>query len=262
MMPGPLADQAAAALAVLRDVLGDAIAAVWVYGSATDADGPRPDSDLDLFVLAERHVSPAERRAIVEGLTPISWRRERPDGWRPLEVTIVASDEVRPWRYPPRMELQFGEWLRESYQQGDYEPEERTNPDLAVIMRMVRERGEPLVGPEPGAALETVPHGDLVRATLDALPALLADLEDDTRNVLLTLARMWCTLATGELRTKDAAARWAAQRAPAAGRSLLERAVRLYLDGGWGSWDADRAAVLELAGWLAGRIREAAVRTA
>ena len=38
------------------------------------------------------------------------------------------------------------------------------------------------------------------------LPALLADLANDTRNVLLTLARIRTTVASGEIRSKDDAA--------------------------------------------------------
>ena len=40
----------------------------------------------------------AEKARVVEGLLPISGRETRPRTWRPLEVTIVAQPEVRPWR--------------------------------------------------------------------------------------------------------------------------------------------------------------------
>jgi len=45
--------------------------------------------------------------------------------------------------------------------------------------------------------------------------SLLDDLDGDTRNVVLTFARIWTTLATGEIRSKAAAADWAlAQLSP------------------------------------------------
>ena len=31
---------------------------------------------------------------------------------RAVEVTIVVHDDIIPWRYPAKRELQFGEWQR------------------------------------------------------------------------------------------------------------------------------------------------------
>ena len=42
----------------------------------------------------------------------------------------------------------------------------------------------------------------------------MADLEGDVRNVLLTLARVWFTLETGTIASKDVAADWAITRLP------------------------------------------------
>ena len=68
------------------------------------------------------------------------------------------------------------------------------------------------------------------RATpLDDRPSLRADLDSDTRNVLLTLVRMWFTVVTGEMAAKDAAASWAAEGLALASRSLVERARDGYL---------------------------------
>jgi hypothetical protein len=61
------------------------------------------------------------------------------------------------------------------------------------------------------------------------LPGLLEDLDGDTRNVVLTLARVWTTLATGGIRPKDAAADWALPRLPPHRRPVLEHAKQLYL---------------------------------
>jgi len=57
----------------------------------------------------------------------------------------------------------------------------------------------------------------------------MGDLEHDTRNVLLTLARVWTTLATDTIRSKDAAADWAAERLPSEHRAVLAHARAVYL---------------------------------
>ncbi len=100
-------------------------------------------------------------------------------------------------------------------------------PDLALLLTVARTGGRP---PHRAAArlIDPVPHADLVRASVAGLPELLGDLADDTRNVLLTLARVWATLATGEIMPKDAAADWALARLPAEHRPVLEHARELY----------------------------------
>jgi hypothetical protein len=57
----------------------------------------------------------------------------------------------------------------------------------------------------------------------------LPGLDTDTCNVVLTLARIWTTLATGAVRSKDAAADWALERLPEEHRTVLARARAIYL---------------------------------
>ena len=242
---------------MLNEALGSgSIIGVYLYGSAV-AGGLRPDSDVDLLAVASRRLGQAEKRRLVDGLLPISGRESRPRGWRPLEVTVVALPEMRPWRYPPRWELQYGEWLRQEFVAGELGPWPETNPDIGVLLTMVRANGRALVGPPPAELLDPVPHADLVRAMVDGVPQLIGDLEGDTRNVLLTLARIWCTLTTGQIVAKDEAAEWASARLPEERRPLLARARDLYLAGGYGQWD-DTVAVRALADHLVGEVRSAA----
>ena len=92
---------------------------------------------------------------------------------------------------------------------------------------------------------------------LDGVPSLMSDLADDTRNVLLTLARIWTTIATGEIRSKDEAADWVLSRLPEADRPTLARARDLYRTGGSGDpWD--EGAVRPLAERLVSEIIAAA----
>ena len=252
----PVEEQSAAAVEVIRRGRSEAeIVGLYLYGSAV-AGGLRPESDLDLFVVTDRRLAATEKVRIVEGLLPISGRKTRPPAWRPIDVTIVAQPEVGPWRYPSRMELQFGEWLRDALVSGAVEPEPAENPDLAVLITMVRQNSRALIGPAASEALDAVPRADLVRAMLDGVPSLMSDLADDTRNVVLTLARVWTTVATGEIRTKDEAADWVLSRLPEADRPTLARARDLYRAGGYGDpWDEE--VVRSLAERLASEITAA-----
>ncbi|WP_307529038.1 aminoglycoside adenylyltransferase family protein [Streptomyces umbrinus] len=217
-------------LRLVHDVLGAEVAGVCLHGSAV-LGGLRPDSDLDVFVVARRRMTDRERRNLLHGLLGISGRGARNgEPARPVELIVVAQGDVRPWRYPPRCEFLYGEWLREEFERGEV-PAPAVMPDLAPVITMVLLGDTPLFGPPPARLLDPVPHEDLRRATVAGVPELLAGLESDTRNVLLTLARVWMTLATGTVTSKDAAASWALDRLPARHRPVLARARSLYLGG-------------------------------
>ncbi len=222
-------DQADAALHALRAALAPGLlVAVYLYGSAVTG-GLRRDSDLDLFAVVDRRLTDAEKHAVVGGIVPLSRRDLRPPGWRPIELTIVVGDEVRPWRYPPRFDLQYGEWLRDDIADGRLPPSPDSSPDVALLVSMVRGDNRLLLGRPAADLLDPVPRADVVHAISDEIPHLLEDLASDTRNVLLTLSRMWTTVATGEVRSKDGAAAWALARLPAMHRPVLELAARAYL---------------------------------
>lgn len=218
--------QVTAVSTAVQDVLGQAIAGMYLFGSAL-VGGLRPASDLDLFVVVERPTTESERALLVRRLTPISSRLERPDTWRPVELTVVVGSEVRPWRHPARMEFQFGEWMRQELEAGAV-PGPRANADLAVLISMVRGSSRSLVGRPATELLAAVPVADLKNAMVAGVPDLLADVETDTTNVLLTLARIWRTLETGEFSSKDSAADWALSRMPIERRHSLEHARDVY----------------------------------
>lgn len=225
-------------------VLGPDVIGSCLHGSSV-LGGLRPASDLDVLVVSRRRMDEQQRRTLLGGLLPISGSRHEV---RPVELTVVVQSEVRPWRYPPTGDFLYGEWLRAEYEAGQV-PRPEPMPDLALLITMARAGNRPLTGPRPAQLLDPVPHADLVRASVAGIPGLLADLDGDTRNVLLTLARTWTTLATGRIRSKDAAADWALAQLPPEHRPALEHARRLYLDFHYGeeSWsDALRARVRPL----------------
>jgi streptomycin 3"-adenylyltransferase len=215
-------------LAVVHDVLGEVVLGAYLHGSAVLGQ-LRPRSDLDVFVVAARATTHEEKRRLVDGLALISDRDDDASFARPVELTIVVGPEIRPWRYPPPIDFLYGEWLRDRYHRDELEPEAPTSPDLATVISIVLLGSHSLVGPPPAELLDPVPPADLRRAMTDELPSLLAELDTDTRNIVLTLARIWTTVATGEILSKDAAADWAITRLPPEHRPVLARARAIYL---------------------------------
>lgn len=228
--------QIAEVLALVDEVLGPDVVGAYLHGSAVLA-GLRPRSDIDILVVTRRATTRAEKQRLVARLLSIS-KPHPPGPRRPVELTIVVQAQVRPWRYPPRFDFQYGDWLRRDFEAGNVEPwPTTTNPDLASLLTMVLLANRLLLGPPPAEVLDPVPRGDYIQASVGDIDTLLGDLAWDTRNVLLTLARIWSTLATDEIRSKDAAAAWALERLPREHQFVLARARAIYLGAEDERWD-------------------------
>jgi predicted nucleotidyltransferase len=218
-------------LAAVREVLGDDVVGCYLHGSAV-LGGLRPHSDLDVMVVSRRRTTRHEKQQLVAHLLAVSHRP------RPVELTIVVHDEIHPWRYPPRMDFQYGDWWRSQFESGELEPwPSATNPDLASLIRMVLLGDAPLLGPPAAEIFDPVPRRDYVHSLVHGIDGLMRTIDSDTRNVVLTLARIWSGIETDEVRSKDAAADWALPRLPEHVRPVLARARAIYLGDEEQRWD-------------------------
>ena len=217
-------EQVERVVALITEVAGAELAGAYLHGSAV-LGGLRPASDVDILAVTRRSLAEDQRRALIAGLLPISGSAV---GARPVELTVVVQAAVRPWRYPPTGDFRYGEWLRADYEAGLI-PVPELMPGLALEAAVALAGDRTLAGLPPVQVLDPVPPELLFRAGVDGIPGLLADLAEDTRNVLLTLARIWTTLATGTIVAKDTAADWALARLAPEHRPVLAFARNLYL---------------------------------
>jgi predicted nucleotidyltransferase len=240
-------------LVVDRDY-GD-VAGLYLHGSAV-VGGLRPDSDLDVLLVTRRSLRADERADLVEFLLSRSGRHASAGPSRPIELTSVVVDDVVPWVYPPMCDVHYGDWLRGDIAGGQV-PQRHVEPDLAVLLTSLRQDARALTGPPPAELLDAVPPHDLRRSLVDGLDPLLGDLDGDERNVLLTLARMVVTLDTGQIVSKDEAARRILPTLDPAGRAVLTLALRGYLGEAADDWSTLHAALRPTVSTLTARIRAA-----
>ena len=243
---------------IVHEVLGDNLIGAYLHGSAV-LGGLRPRSDIDVLCVVSEPTHQHERAVLMRRIMAISGSRAALGPARPVELTIVVGRDVRPWRYPPRCDFRYGEWLRDEYEQGKV-PAPFVNPDLAPLLAMTLQGDRPLVGPPPAVLLDPVPRQDLDRALVGEVPRLLAEITTDTTNVLLTLTRIWRTLTTGEFTPKDVAADWVLERLPPEHRAALARARAVYLGHEPDSWDELQPEVTQLAGEIVRAINRIADR--
>jgi Domain of unknown function (DUF4111) len=110
------------------------------------------------------------------------------------------------------------------------------NQPLTLLVTMALE-GETLVGPPPSEVFDPIPRADFVEALVAGIDGLVAALDSDTRNVVLTLARIWNGVATLGIHSKEEAAEWALPRLAPAHRAVLVRARDIYLGSEQEHWE-------------------------
>ena len=210
-------------LALLKTTLGPNLLGVYLYGSSL-VGGLQRYSDIDLLVLINRKTTLEEKSALIDKLLQISGIYMK-SLKLPLELTIVEHSAINPWRYPPHFDFQYGEWLRAAFEEGATESSQTNEmPDLALIVTQVLLKSQTLWGPEPEKVLSYVPYRDFMKAMIHDVDRLIDEIESDTRNVLLTFARIWSTLETNEIRPKPVAADWAINRLPKEYQPVMKRA--------------------------------------
>lgn len=211
------------------------ITGAYLFGSAADG-GLRADSDVDVLIASNQKLSLEIRKELVDRLMNISGKIGNSKSIRPLEFTLVDLNEITPWQYPPKSEFVYGEWMREQFE-NDYVPDQKTDPDLAIVLNNVRLNSIAIIGPNAKHLLEPIPQRDLQLAIKESLPDLLNNIKGDERNVLLTLSRMWITVSTGKIVPKDVAAKWTTVQLPKSLKPLVGMARKAYLGEVKDNWD-------------------------
>lgn len=239
-----------------RESPGDLIG-LYGFGSAASS-GLRPDSDVDLLMFTRRPLTSPERAGLVGLLLDVSgWKghAERfPEAAhrRPIELTSLVIDDCRSWTHSPLRDFQYGEWLREDLMGGSL-PRPVHDPDVLTLIATAHAAHAVIRGPALASLAPPVPE-DLLRDAVHALvPSVVAGVEGDERNALLTIARIVVTRETGAIISKDAAAQAVAPTLGDSDRALLERARDGYLGTVRDDWNGLTSEATALAQALARR---------
>jgi len=240
---------------LVRQVLGDDLLGCYLYGSSI-VGGLKRYSDIDLFVVSQRATTLAEKEQLEKELMAISGVYGSAEK-RPVEMTIVVSTHINPWHYPPSFDFQYGDWLRGKFEAGVVEPwESKVKPDLALVITQILLIGKTLYGADAGKLLPIVPYTDFMTALTDELESVRGDLDWDTRNVLLTLARMWCTVETDTIQPKQHAAEWAIERVPDEYKPVIQRALAVAIGSQEETWSDLQTLSAGCADFMMDKIRE------
>lgn len=214
---------------LIAQSLGNNVLAVYLYGSVVE-EGLQPYSDIDFWVVIKQALTLNERASLMKGLLEISAYPRSSKIYRALEVTIVIYSEIIPWNFPPKRELQFGEWLRDEMIAGQYGQSEY-DADLVILLTKVRNTGVALIGESAQNLLPIIPIEDLFRTLEETLQIWQEpkDLIGDERNIILTLARILFSRESGQIIGKSQAVQWLLPQLSGTNAEILQLAHNEYL---------------------------------
>ena len=221
-------------ISIAETILQGQILGIYLYGSAT-MNGLRPDSDIDILIITKQELSNSIRADLTKQLLKISGSVGCIEK-RPLEVTIINQSDIVPLQFPPKCQYMYGEWLRGEMEAGEY-PQACNDPDIMILLWQARKNSITLKGAESKELIPAIPFHEIKKAIRFSLPGLISSFKGDERNVLLTLSRMWFTLVTEEITTKDVAAKWVILKLPERFPPLLTTAKEAYLGNLSDEWE-------------------------
>ena len=240
---------------LLKHTLGDKLLAVYLYGSATLA-GLQKYSDIDLFVVVKKSTTSKQKKALLDGLLPLSGLYKKGRA-RPIELTLVIKSDVNPWRYPPKFDFQYGEWLRKDFERGVLEPwQDKFMAELAILMTQVMLSHEILYQQTHEVLFCDVPYSDFIAATQLILDELKGSVDTDTRNVLLTLSRIWYTLEANEISSKHESAMWVLDHLPCEYHPALIKAINISMGKNVEDWEGVKPHILPCTEYMLNHINK------
>lgn len=203
------------------------ITGAYVHGSLAMHCYYRAKSDLDVLVVVPSPLTESQRRKATRALAVLA--ADRPT-LGDLELSILTAAQAAHHEHPRPFEAHYSSYWTPKVLADDVDyAENRSDPDLAAHLTVVRARGVTLTGPPPTDLFAPVPHEDYLAAILD--DTLSADeLLTNPYYGVLNVCRVLATLKNGPgtVLSKEEGANWALQQLPEEHHSLITQALRCY----------------------------------
>jgi len=145
----------------LHQLLGENLTGIYLHGSLAFGCFHPDSSDIDILIVVHDRLEVATKRRIARAL--IAFARDAPK--KGPELSIVTQGSLREFRYPTPFEFHFSNLWIDRYVAEEVDlAEERTDPDLAAHLTVVRERGIRLVGAPIEGVIPPIPREAYLRS--------------------------------------------------------------------------------------------------
>lgn len=197
-------------VAGVRDLLGEGLVGVYLYGSVASGCSNRQTSDVDVLVVVTRALTQAEKEAL------LAVHRSVP---APIDATYITREQLNRDCFPTPLQCVIRPVKLFSVPDGLV--------DFPVIRQDVYVNGVRLLGPEVRELVRPVPWEVLDPCVRQLFPVAL----ERFKNPVLMLCRICCTLTTRRPCSKADAGRWALTVAPPQWQDLIRQALDDYARG-------------------------------
>ncbi len=203
-------------------VLGENLIGVYLHGSlAFNCFNPET-SDVDFLVVVQERLDAATKRRIAKALIALS--RDAPR--KGLEMSIVTQASLRDFHYPTPFEFHFSnDWI-DRYEADEVDlAAERTDPDLAAHVTVVRERGVRLLGAPIEEVIPPIPRHAYLQSIANDAAYAIRNLASDPVYGVLNLCRVLAFIHDGRITSKAEGGQWAIRHLPATFVPLAQAAL-------------------------------------
>lgn len=209
----------------LVESLGAELVGVYVHGSVALGTFNPAVSDLDVIAVTRRRTNVDEKHMVIEILARTSGHPA------PIEFHMLSESDFRPWRHPTPFDFHYSDiWSDASRSDlpDALARQREADPDLAAHVTVARTHGLTLHGPPAREVFPEVPWSDYVDSLLGDLQWIRQTEQPEPEYRVLSPARIWATLATQDVHSKESGAVWALKWVQPDFRSLLAAALARY----------------------------------
>ena len=207
-----------------KALLGDALAGVYLHGSAALGGYSPLCSDLDFIIAIKGELTAEVKRRYMDEIV----RLDSNAPGHGLELSLVSVEHCRKPEHPIPYELHFSrahlEWYRTA--PDDYVARMKgRDPDLAAHFTVLRAAGVALYGPPAPQMFGPVSRRDYFDSVWSDIGSAVDEIGENRQYAALNLARTLCYLATGRVASKREGGMWALRRVPARFAPLIQAAL-------------------------------------
>jgi predicted nucleotidyltransferase len=210
-------------------LLAEQLIGIYLHGSLAMGSFNPHRSDLDLLVVTTDPMSLTIKREIAETLLRLS---QQP---HPVEISFLAQDQLRPWRYPTPFDLHYSEAWRDrcthelvSGAWQAWNRAEHHDPDLAAHFTVLNARGICLRGEPVEVIFPPVPADDYRASLAMDIHESLDAIASNPVYTILNCCRTYAYLRGGHIFSKEEGGRWALGMLPAGIRDTVLSALAAY----------------------------------
>ncbi len=207
-----------------KEILQDQLIGMYIHGSLANG-GFDESSDIDIIVVTSDDISEEVFSMLSSMHTTVSkidspWATQMEVAYIPKRAFAEYDSSI----HYPHLDRGNGEILHKISPESDW----------AILCHTLRERGIPILGPNPKTLIHPISPNDLIQGVAKGMPIwfspIIANpLEINKRGYqsffVLSICRMLYTLRFGEILSKPAAAEWGKEKLDQKWHPLIDRAL-------------------------------------